>query len=681
MATMVATPHAIPKSRSPSPQAIGLALDASRFRATPIPNRHIPYCSPGPAPSTKQLGPVTPPASPQKNDNTAHIPASILHPVPSSCKTVHGAPQVYSIDPETLVDALNHIATTPLPLPKHVFPWLHGLHEDNEMQVGYFTNNNKKALTTPKGLRSITLVKCGGDLSKARLKGAIAPCEVLAPTGKSDPVFFDVDPKEGFSCRNFHIQIVKMAMVSDIVVYGDDATMKKDVKELGISIASAQQRHREKMIAKTGDDHVAKFNTFVLSGRFEELENSFPKIISIDSNGASTGNVVDMFALEREEMHAMAAASEISPNVFLGPTPASIKSEHDYDILVEASDMVRCPSAKTLRNIAEKSYTSPQTTEFPSSGSILPPTWSHTEVDSLLRFLKWMYTHAQSSLTPSSSSSSSSSFDDSRSAPDSEGDIPMKPLPPLPRKFLLHCSDGYTETSLLGLAYYMYAEYVPAHTAWIALHVTKKRNFFAYQSDVALLNTIQARIMYESPRNSCTSIPNSVPDDPAWIRQIDGSIPSRIMDYMYLGNLGHANNPELLRLLGIGRVLSVGERLGWTQEVRQRWTGNHARGEENLMFVDGCQDNGVDELAGEVDRCLDFIGMTLLPSPPSCSSVLGVLVLMSFLHCSPRPRTRHRHPRPLPRGCLPLCYDLYCRGHAYKESQLPSRLVRTLPCL
>ena len=71
---------------------------------------------------------------------------------------------------------------------------------------------------------------------------------------------------------------------------------------------------------------------------------------------------------------------------------------------------------------------------------------------------------------------------------------------------------------------------------------------------------------------------------------------------MYLGNLCHANNPDLLSAMGIKRVLSVGEPVSWSEEKLKRW------GSENVLFVDRVQDNGVDPLTEEFERCLEFIG-------------------------------------------------------------------------
>jgi dual specificity MAP kinase phosphatase len=141
---------------------------------------------------------------------------------------------------------------------------------------------------------------------------------------------------------------------------------------------------------------------------------------------------------------------------------------------------------------------------------------------------------------------------------------------------------------------------VPAHEAWLRLHCDKKRNFFAYPTDVAFLCHIQGRLLQESPATQSTD-PSEI-GDPHWFHNMDGSFPSRILPYLYLGNLNHANNPELLRELGIKRVLSIGEAVNWTDADRANW------GPDNLMYIDNVQDNGIDPLCQEFDRCLDFIG-------------------------------------------------------------------------
>lgn len=313
-------------------------------------------------------------------------------------------------------------------------------------------------------------------------------------------------------------------------------------------------------------------------------------------------------------MCTMSKASEIARNVWLGPTPdssvlpTSEQPEHnpDFDLLIEASDVARPPESITLERISELCAKSSQNIDFPSSGSIMPPTWSHTEVDGLLRMCHWMFRLANPELGGGGGDGDDDDDDDEDEgcvAPreDSDGDIQMGSLPAPARRILLHCADGYTETTLLALAYCMFVECIPLHEAWIRLHCEKKRNFFAYPSDVSLLASIQPRIMQESPKGS-RCIPSSLPEDPPWLKRFDGSLPSRITPYMYLGNLTHANNPDLLTALGIKRILSVGELVSWANHRLAKW------GPENFLYVDRVQDNGVDPLTEEIDRCLAFIG-------------------------------------------------------------------------
>jgi len=335
-----------------------------------------------------------------------------------------------------------------------------------------------------------------------------------------------------------------------------------------------------------------------------------------------TGKVMDFFHWERLEMCSMSAATQITQNVWLGPTPDPALSvfselrehpEPEYDIMIEASDVAQIPDSKVFRTlddlldgriqagIAENQI--PQL-EFPGSGAIMPPTWSHCEVDGLVESCAWIYRQAHNELDNTKRRDSKLSLGaemdadgDSAMHADGENDKPG-------RKILIHCTDGYTESSLLALAYYMYAECVPVHEAWLRLHMEKHRNFFAYGSDVALLRAIQPRLLQASPKYT-GDIQQLCPPSPGWLDKMDGSLPSRIMPYMYLGNLGHANNPGLLKELGIGQVLSVGEPVSWEKEVTKAWP------KENLMYVDKVQDNGVDPLTEEFGRCLEFIGKVL----------------------------------------------------------------------
>lgn len=297
-------------------------------------------------------------------------------------------------------------------------------------------------------------------------------------------------------------------------------------------------------------------------------------------------------------MSKMSKASEIANNVWLGPTPDSLicppsKDHPTFDIFVEASDLAQPPDTQTFKRVGEQSVSTPQHIDFPSSGSIMPQTNMQSGIDSLEVMCEWIQSLANPRVTAESNS------DDEEV--DSDGDISMTLLKPRPRKFLIHCTDGYTESTLLALAYYMYVEQIPAHEAWLRLHCEKKRNFFAYPSDVALLASSPHRLV---PTLSLMSRARSTEIEPIWISRIDGSLPGRILPYMYLGNLAHANNPDLLKAMGIKRLLSIGEPVNWTKAQVASW------GAKYLLFVDRVQDNGVDPLMRDFERCLEFIGKT-----------------------------------------------------------------------
>jgi dual specificity MAP kinase phosphatase len=257
----------------------------------------------------------------------------------------------------------------------------------------------------------------------------------------------------------------------------------------------------------------------------------------------------------------------------------------------------------------------------------MSPTWSHTEVDGLLNLCKWIWDISHGSSTVEDEMSSSAGTVLSTASVDSDGDTIMSPVdsrPPM--KILIHCPDGYTESSLLALTYTMYAHYLPVATAWISLHKDRGRNFFAYATDVALLTAIQPRILASSPSRKIESpacdnpLKIDVPEDPEWLTKFDGSLPSRVLPYMYLGNLNHANNPGLLGELGIGRIVSVGERVSWADSNTSSSTSLNSLSEVDKMsvnngfefvVVENVQDNGVDGLSVEFERCLEFIGRLL----------------------------------------------------------------------
>lgn len=66
---------------------------------------------------------------------------------------------------------------------------------------------------------------------------------------------------------------------------------------------------------------------------------------------------------------------------------------------------------------------------------------------------------------------------------------------PLPRRVLIHCQDGYTDSSVLALAYTMYDRACTLPEAYLNLQLAKKRSFFVYPSDVPLLRVVEQRVL------------------------------------------------------------------------------------------------------------------------------------------------------------------------------------------
>lgn len=546
-------------------------------------NKHIPVCPTGPAKPASEL--ETPPPSPGALEE--YKQQSILSPPDLFPCTVAGPLSIYTLNASQVAQAVAYHGAQPLPPPSLVFPWFHGLHPLNQMQQTFFTGRRRTVRKPPACLRGIVLVKADGDLTVSRLKGAIAPDEIMQD-GPAE--FIDPDPRDGFSVRNFHIQPGKMALVSDIIVYGEDCP---HTRRVAWEISSAQRHWRQKN--DIHDQPLQVYNTFVCTSPFSDFEEMYGELVAVNSKGSATGQVLDFVQQERREMWDMTQASEISHNVFMGPTPEQGSAdEQSFDVLIECSDMGRL-NPDALRDVAK--CTDETVVEafhdFPSSGSILPPTWSHTEADGILATCKWIY-HIAHGTFPSDA--------DSDSNMELDADEPEY----RPRKVLIHCGDGYTESSMLGIAYFSYSTGQPVPDAWLNLHTEKGRNFFAYPTDVALLKALAPRLLLESPvcaERSQEEMLSLAKHEPKWLPGLDGSLPSRILDYLYLGNLGHANNPDLLRELGIGQLLSVGETAAWREGDMEAW------GEDNVCSVQGVQDNGIDPLTEEFTRCLEFIGM------------------------------------------------------------------------
>jgi len=342
---------------------------------------------------------------------------------------------------------------------------------------------------------------------------------------------------------------------------------------------------------------------------------------------------------ERLEMYQMSTATQIGPNVWVGPTPDAVcehmisgidiqGSKLPYDLLVECNEQAQLPQSNEFTQIDEilkrnnETVTTTPQLGFPASGSLLVSKFTSTMIERFVEVLRRVHAYSNSAPptitkdgeveVPRKRKDSRIDMTDDDVIQDFTNDTYS--ISTTTRRILVHCADGYTETSLFIIAYYMFANFVPLHQAYIDLHKIHKRNFFAYPSDVAVLRFLENYILHASPELTLSTSQNHLDlvlaTPPRWSEGLDGSLPSRILNYMYLGNLSHANNPGLLKEIGIGQVLSVGEPISWSREEKAAFCGDE-RWEDKCLFIDGIQDNGVDELTGEFEKCLDFIRKSL----------------------------------------------------------------------
>ncbi|KAK9240909.1 hypothetical protein V1525DRAFT_369564 [Lipomyces kononenkoae] len=554
-------------------------------------------------------------------------PLSLLYPA-GQYPLVSTSPPVRGLSASQLADALAYVAHQPLPHAQHVFPWLHGLHPENELQLTFLDPSLAHVKACPSSFRNITLVKLG-SLGSCKLRGTVSHKEFLPDVSSGQEGFLNLDPVRGVGLRNFDIQVAKVATLSDIVVYSKKGQPTDGLLGLAKRIAQAQLYHR------SITPGCPEFSTFIVLDPFEVFEQQYPELVAIAANGKCHEHARDFLYHERREMSIMSAASEVTPGLYLGNVAdmASDDEVYDYggkddvnmdngsssdkwDIYIECVSQASIPSlqelAKVDANVSDNSARSDCDRQFvhiyfPSSGSLAVGNMSDRDLDAFVDFCEWIYRHAHINH----------------------------------RKVLLFCQDGYTETSLLGLAYIMYATGVTAAQAYVDLHVKYKRAFFTFPADLVLLNHLQSRLLVRSPVENCYQA-GFAADLPQWIMLMDGSLPSKIFPHMYLGNLGHANNPGLLKELGIKRILSIGEVIDWravseaeyeAEKRAREWRADEmsdnsgseqssrestvscnggrdlesVTGFSKIKYIDQIQDDGIDSLSKSIEDCLAFI--------------------------------------------------------------------------
>ncbi|KAG6809039.1 hypothetical protein H0H92_001851 [Tricholoma furcatifolium] len=145
------------------------------------------------------------------------------------------------------------------------------------------------------------------------------------------------------------------------------------------------------------------------------------------------------------------------------------------------------------------------------------------------------------------------------------------------------------------------------------------------------LPAIQAQPMQKGLRpraNTSPFLPSFVGDHQSWFNdpRFDGSFPSRVLPFLYLGNLNHAANAFMLHALGITHVVSVGECAlippphhvqphayhhlhphGGAQVYHGSLWHEEREGRIKVLDIKGVCDDGIDTLEPQLEPICDWI--------------------------------------------------------------------------
>lgn len=289
---------------------------------------------------------------------------------------------------------------------------------------------------------------------------------------------------------------------------------------------------------------------------FSVFEQHYPRLVSIDLHGFSR-NRLNFFEREREEMRVLTAATEIGPNVWVSHTALprigllssssmltwirtsqlgnsqdvpTIRAAHarshsmdsasslvsedgnpcSFSICIESHDQAGLVSREVLESATQV------LAELEQQGRVCrevqPVLTADNEVvesaTTLLRPPVEEVVHLETTSTAAALGTSSRAQDafvahivelavwirdqsDPNPFAAATSDCPLQ----APRRVLLHCGDGYTETSLLALAYVMLARRCSVSEAYLFLQLDCQRSFFVYTADRETVLKLERRVV------------------------------------------------------------------------------------------------------------------------------------------------------------------------------------------
>lgn len=382
------------------------------------------------------------------------------------------------------------------------------------------------------------------------------------------PKFINLDPERGVSLRNFHIQVAKLATLSDFIVYGKDSSrMESAARLLWLTQRlEAAESHKD-----------PKYNVYILDSRISKAEyTKYQHLFSChgeDSNGrngqaAQYGilnnktqlilklDLFDSYSLslwdsdyqtkERIETTKMSSATKIFQNVWVG-------NIWDYQIMitylhsVESNASHKDKEGRRLKiNWLAKGGEKGNLFCSPDNSVISMPKNLNNEILDYLSLPKsnwrfFIYCHNDAtfpdgatleSLLLKHSLTSHKSVDNEYFSLEFPplgsiglGDLKMENLmavvnvcklmylylsltskDPETVSSLVYCSDGYTELSLLVVCYLIYAKDISVERAILQLHLKYGRPFYIFYSDIPVLSRLEGLLRLYSPQRLGKSI-------------------------------------------------------------------------------------------------------------------------------------------------------------------------------
>ncbi|KAI9321737.1 hypothetical protein BX666DRAFT_2073950 [Dichotomocladium elegans] len=559
-------------------------------------------------------------------------------------------PPIYWITMDQYVAMRDKYRSTPLPSSSTMFPWLHGVDGQSNQQNLYF---GVRRCLAPRH-RDVMLIH-DGSTSTTWLRDAVGADQILHPS--EDMFLATSSSNSSIQLRNFHLQVPRYATLCDLVVYGthDTLVLANRLARAQAVLRSARIAAIEKTIKSAGkraakDANDLQYNVFIIKGT---LKMEPPEVIQMaHPELRSPGKEMSFEERERQAIRSMSKASEITPHVWAGNTqdvPVSedddddasvveLLNPHRFSICIEAHDLADMPLPSTLTLATETLKEVPM--------DALPQEIIHFDVYSTFV------------------AQSSEAFEDFYSKlyfllqfidlQTSAG-----------RNVLIHCADGYSESSMIVLAWIMYKHHLRLPEAYLFLEA--KRSFFVYAPDIPTLLWIESNLQADNDDDDDDEMAMSIEDDrrmgsgsigegsasgaardhrqlyddaflndrqltsrhaqgsnDMWMTQMidgqmvppvseairtqfgwfysprfEGTFPSRILPFMFLGNLNHATNPAMLEALGITHVVSVGEHAD-VDATRFK-----------LLFLDRLYDDGINSIHPRLEETMLFIGKWL----------------------------------------------------------------------